>query len=133
MRDRKCTDPIICCLFILWIVFMIGISGYAFSNGDVNRLAWKFDMDLVNCTDEYPKKLFTNIIPVVDPVDVATFDYKTGFSTNTKVHYSVCVKKCPMKDEKVEYMENKLYGSKANDDYTTLEQMAARKELEKWT
>lgn len=112
---------------------MIGISGYALSNGDVNRLAWKFDMDLVNCTDEYPKKLFTNIIPVLTPTEAATFDYKTGFGTNTKVHYSVCIKKCPMKDEKVEYMENSLYGTKKNDLYTTSEQKDAREVLEKWT
>ena len=63
MRDRKCTDPIVCCLFIFWIIIMIGISGYSFANGDIDRLAWKFDMDRVNCTTDHPKKLFTRLIP----------------------------------------------------------------------
>lgn len=45
MRDRKCTDPAICCLFIIWIILMIVISGYAFVNGDLNKLTFKFDMD----------------------------------------------------------------------------------------
>lgn len=50
MRDRKCTDPALCCLFVLWIILMIVISGYGFSNGDLDRLTFKFDMDLQNCT-----------------------------------------------------------------------------------
>jgi len=68
MRDRKCTDPALCCLFIIWIILMIVISGYAFSNGDVNRLTFKFDMDLQNCTSEFNKKLFTRIVPTAEDI-----------------------------------------------------------------
>jgi len=48
---------------------MIAISGYSIANGNMDHLAWKFDMDLKNCSNEtgltkgYSKKLFTRIIP----------------------------------------------------------------------
>ena len=50
LSNRKCTDPIFCLCFLFWIIVMVGISGFAFYNGDLNRLAYKFDMDLVPCS-----------------------------------------------------------------------------------
>ena len=44
LTDRKCTDPLMCCLFVFWIVFMLGISVFAFSNGDLAQVAVKYDM-----------------------------------------------------------------------------------------
>ena len=136
MRDRKCTDPLMCCLFIVWIFIMVVISGYAFSQGDIDRLAFKFDMDLQNCTQEYPRKLFTRIIPTLSAAEMASFDYKKGFNVTGNSHWSVCVKKCPKKDEKVEYMPTSKYNQSnlkllpSNAEKAKLVLYA--QELEKW-
>jgi len=35
-QNRSCTDILPCMLFLIWIVMMIGITGYVTSKGDVN-------------------------------------------------------------------------------------------------
>lgn len=53
---------------------MVIISGYAISNGNLDNLAKKFDMDRTNCTEEYPKKLFTRLIPDPTKLDDLSLD-----------------------------------------------------------
>ncbi len=124
MRDRKCTDPALCCLFVLWIILMIVICGYAFSNGDLDRLTFKFDMDLQNCTSKYNKKLFTRIVPTAEDItngiaEQAAFDMGTGeFNVSTSVHYAVCVEACPKLNEKVSWMDNSRYKAKSLSNAT---------------
>lgn len=120
MRDRKCTDPAICCLFIIWIIMMWAISIYAFVNGDINNLALKFDMDRVNCTSEYPKKLFTRLDPTKFKFsEMANADLSgVNISTSGNMYYSVCVKKCPMKNENVEYLKNSFYDPNTTKNYS---------------
>lgn len=35
------------------------------------------------------------------------------FNVSTSVHYAVCVKKCPMLNDKVEWMDNSRYKAKS--------------------
>ena len=45
LDDRGCTDIIVCLLFVAMMVVMAGITGFAFGNGDIERIATKYDMD----------------------------------------------------------------------------------------
>jgi hypothetical protein len=134
LRDRKCTDPFMCCLFLLWIVIMVAISGYSFANGDMNRIAWKFDMDLVNCTKEHPKKLFTRIIPDFSVAQMASFDPATGPGLAVDSHWSVCAKKCPKKGDKVDYLQNSQYNTSMKGLSATdqVKRKAIISEMDKW-
>lgn len=69
-QGRRCTDPLMCCMFVSWIILMLGISAFAFSKGDLEKVAHKFDMYGTNCTIEHPRKLFTNLIDL-DPIGAA--------------------------------------------------------------
>jgi hypothetical protein len=64
INDRGCTDVIVCILFIFMLAVMVGITGFAFTEGDIERIATKYDMDGVKCPETYPNKLFTRIMPV---------------------------------------------------------------------
>jgi len=35
-ENRSCTDMLPCCLFLIWIVAMIGITGYVTTKGEVS-------------------------------------------------------------------------------------------------
>ena len=49
MMDRICTDVICCFLFVVFIVGMIGISGYALAMGDPTKMLTPFDSDGNRC------------------------------------------------------------------------------------
>lgn len=57
------------------IVGMIGISGYALTQGDLERIATKFDMQGQKCTGDFKYKLFTRLMPV------RTYKNQYGVST----------------------------------------------------
>lgn len=61
LTGRKCTDPLLCCLFVFWILFMLGISAFAFANGDLARVTAKYDMYENACFGEYPNKMFPEL------------------------------------------------------------------------
>ena len=67
---------------------------------------------------------------------MASFDYKTGFNVTGNSHWSVCVKKCPKKGEKVDCMPTSKYNQSnlkllpSNADKAKLVLYA--KELDKW-
>jgi len=63
INDRSCTDMLVCCLFIIMMVIMVGITVFSFGEGDINAIAKKYDMDGNNCSDKYPNKLFTRLMP----------------------------------------------------------------------
>lgn len=44
LDNRSCTDIIVCLMFVAMIVVMVAITGYAFGNGDLERIATKYDM-----------------------------------------------------------------------------------------
>jgi hypothetical protein len=100
----------------------------------MNRIAWKFDMDLVNCTKEHPKKLFTRIIPELTVAQMASFDPATGPALAANSYWSVCAKKCPKKGDKVDYLQNSQYntsmkGLSASDQ---VKRKAIISEMDKW-
>lgn len=113
--DRKCTDPLVCILFLAWIIIMIAISAFSINTGKVEQLTFKYDMQGLECTtnkDGYTKKLFTRLIPRTTPLIMDTSEYsKVGLDYK---HYSVCVKECPTKGKKVDFLPNDFYdkGSK---------------------
>lgn len=63
IEDRGCTDIIVCILFIVMMVVMVGITGFSFTEGDIEKIATKYDMDGILCPEKYPNKLFTRIMP----------------------------------------------------------------------
>lgn len=63
LDNRSCTDIIVCIMFCVMIGVMVIITGYAFGNGDIQRIATKYDMYGNKCEGEYPMKLFTRIMP----------------------------------------------------------------------
>ena len=69
--DRGCTDILVCLLFVAMMGVMVVITGYSFGNGDLERIATKYDMDGALCKGDYPFKLFTRIMP--------KRSYKNGF------------------------------------------------------
>lgn len=44
-EDRSCTDILCCLIFLVFIVAMVGCSGYAIHNGDPERILTPFDSD----------------------------------------------------------------------------------------
>ena len=47
--NRKFTDKFCCFLFITYTILMIGICGFAFKNGDPNKLTTAYDPDHRGC------------------------------------------------------------------------------------
>lgn len=43
--ERSCTDIICCLVFTIFIVAMIGVSGFAISTGDPKKILTPFDSD----------------------------------------------------------------------------------------
>jgi solute carrier family 44 (choline transporter-like protein), member 2/4/5 len=120
--ERTCTDIICCIVFIVFIVGMLGISGFAISNGDPLNIIAPFDSvgnrcgfplqglerTPVNETDfsEYKYKHFTDLI--------------AGTSNNPLVLYNaVCVKECPKKQAEYECMTNSDVESCTQSYYDT--------------
>lgn len=136
-EGRRCTDPLMCGLFVMWIFLMLGISAFSFNKGELDKVALKFDLDLKDCDKEYPMKLFTKLNELT--VEKATEVVKDGkeiaekkdldsakklLDTVTKdIHYSVCIKKCPKIGEKVEFRPNSVYkkGNKMLSKWTQYE------------
>merc|ERR1711935_460830 len=48
-EDRSCTDILPCCLFLVWIIAMIAVTGYVTTRGDISNIFIKFDMDGNEC------------------------------------------------------------------------------------
>jgi len=44
-EERSCTDHFCCCVFLLFVVAMIGVSGWAIANGTPENFLVKFDSD----------------------------------------------------------------------------------------
>jgi hypothetical protein len=100
--DRSCTDIICCLVFVIFVVGMVGVSGYAISNGDPLKILTAFDSDGNKCGannqaasgdgiglgerdfTEYPYKFYTDL-------DNALF----GIGDKAVYTLSVCVKTCP--------------------------------------
>lgn len=58
--DRDCTDILCCIVFLVYTVAIIGVSGYALTTGDPQRILTPFDSDGNACgrpdqcsTDDY--------------------------------------------------------------------------------
>lgn len=45
MDNRRCTDLLFCPVFIAFIIVMVAIAGFAFGQGDVQKIATKYDME----------------------------------------------------------------------------------------
>lgn len=111
--NRRCTDLLFCPVFIAFIIVMVAIAGFAFGQGDVQKIATKYDMDGQKCEGDHKFKLFTRLIDrqyksgqtggveVKVPLTEFGMDYKD---------YSVCIEKCPMKDDtNLNYKTNEKY------------------------
>jgi hypothetical protein len=109
LDDRGCTDVIVCLIFVAMIVVMAAITGYAFGNGDLQRIATKYDMDGAKCGGDYPYKLFTRLMPA------RTYYNSVGAPVPLKADaatmaYSVCVDKCPDSGDKdLKFQPNAQY------------------------
>lgn len=97
VEDRGCTDIIVCLLFCFMMVVMVVIMGWAFGNGDLKKIATKFDMDGNNCTEEYPNKLFTRLLP---KRQYEGFGGSPAFELGTPdtMYWAVCAAECPKKE-----------------------------------
>lgn len=111
MDDRRCTDLLFCPVFIAMIIVMVAIAGFAFGQGDVNKIATKYDMDGNKCEGDFKFKLFTRLID--RSVKVAGTDVEIPIGTNIGYDYkdwSVCIEKCPQKDDvDLKYKTNTEY------------------------
>lgn len=47
--NRSCTDPLCCIIFLLFIASMVGITGYALSNGNPYAMITPFDSNGNRC------------------------------------------------------------------------------------
>jgi hypothetical protein len=109
MNDRGCTDIIVCLLFIFMMVVMVFITGFSFTEGDIQRIATKYDMDGVKCTEKYPNKLFTRIMPARKYEGTFGPAVETG-AQEQYLYYSVCVEDCPKNGTKdLKFLPNKEY------------------------
>lgn len=64
--DRSCTDILCCLIFIVFVVVLVGVAGFAFTNGDPYRLVTTWDYDKNGCgyspaTIDYPYLYFPKI------------------------------------------------------------------------
>lgn len=51
---------------------MVGICGFALSNGDLNKVSYKRDGEGFDCPGDYQSKLFTKLMPDTDDIVDAT-------------------------------------------------------------
>ena len=125
IEDRSCTDILVCLLFVAMMVVMVAITGYAFGNGDLEKIATKYDMDGADCkASGYDFKLFTRIMPkrsYKNSVGMVVFE--TGAQPEY-LDWSVCVKACPMNGTTdIQWLANKEYPANTNKlnqwDYDT--------------
>lgn len=92
--DRSCTDVLCCIIFLVFIASMVGITGYAVTQGDPRKIITPFDSVGNRCGYlnqglpenktsyvDYPYKHFTNL--------------KSIASSPTEMFYAVCVSECP--------------------------------------
>lgn len=86
---------------------MIYISIYAFIYGELDKIAFKYDMDGNICAGEYDKKLFTRLLPRTSAEQGFIVNAQFGFPLFQ--HYSVCVKECPTLDGTLEWVANEQY------------------------
>ena len=68
VMNRSCTDVLICCLFLVFIVGMVGASGYGFLNGDPKILLTVWDLQGNGCgyseaTLNYPYAYWPGLNP----------------------------------------------------------------------
>ena len=49
LTDRSCTDVLVCLLFIFMMAIMVFITGFSFTEGDINAIAKKYDMEGNDC------------------------------------------------------------------------------------
>jgi len=105
MDNRHCTDVICCLLFVVFVVLMIGVSGYSFAEGDVVRIFTPFDSDGNQCGQPNQDKSNETLEQVIDNNrDFTDYPYKyfSGLidiaSSGTipdSAYNAVCVKECP--------------------------------------
>ena len=103
--DRSCTDIICCIVFLAFMVAMLGVSGFAISNGDPMNIIAPFDSVGNQCGKEL-QGLPENV------TDFSEYKYKQftrlieGSQDPTKLLNSICVKECPLKDTAPDCMTN---------------------------
>mmetsp|Transcript_48467 Transcript_48467/g.65806 ORF Transcript_48467/g.65806 Transcript_48467/m.65806 type:complete len:655 (-) Transcript_48467:96-2060(-) len=105
VMNRRCTDWPCCIVFVIFIVGMVGLSGFAFTQGNPTILLTGWDYDGNGCgyseaTKDYPYLYW----PAPDP---SAFDNAVDFSSgfdytslgvdqlNALFKYGTCVKECP--------------------------------------
>jgi len=49
MMDRSCTDVLCCLIFVVFIIAMIGVSGWGIQKGDVYRILTPYDSNGNEC------------------------------------------------------------------------------------
>nr|AKN21690.1 slc44a-1 [Schmidtea mediterranea] len=94
--DVVCTDPICCVVFVLFLVGMIGLSIYAYINGDIRRVTNSYDCYGNVCGKAFNVKLF----PDNPNSGLNTSDKPNVYHTYSefwKYSRSICVSKCPNK------------------------------------
>lgn len=120
MANRSCTDKLMLLLFIIMLIVMVYIQGWAFGNGDLEKVAAKFDMEGQNCTGDYPNKLFTRLLPRAPWGTAEEIANGNGGGIAKPdpltTYYSVCVSKCPTEGNmEFKFLPNKQYPANSSE------------------
>lgn len=49
MKTRSCTDPLCCVIFLLFIITIVALGAYGFTEGDISKLTTPFDSEGNQC------------------------------------------------------------------------------------
>jgi hypothetical protein len=116
VMNRHSTDTLCCIVFIVFIVALIGISGYGLSKGDPAKLLTPYDSDgnqcgynnkTLNDLTDYPYKYIPELITGIDNITEA-------------LSSAVCVKECPTTSDQT-FESNFCYPNSQFDDCTDLD------------
>lgn len=96
--ERTCTDKLCCLIFIAFIGSIIGLTGYAFTNGDPRRIITPFDSVGNLCGNIDPNtKIDYTLFPYKHMTGLVSFA-ASGGKDKSSLFYAVCVKECPALD-----------------------------------
>lgn len=96
MKDRSCTDCPCCLVFLAFIVTIVGLGAYGFTEGDIGKIKTPFDQAGNMCGQA--------VTDGGNTVDLTLYPYKWVYGLMTvsdngavtlNPYAAVCVKECP--------------------------------------
>jgi hypothetical protein len=95
VKDRGCTDVICCLLFVVFIVSMVGLSGWAMTKGNPMKLLTTFDQDSNACGIDDPKYSAGKDYPFLYFPALQEAAAAAAGGKADPFKYPICVKSCP--------------------------------------